>query len=157
MLVIDGNNLLGVLGRDRSPENIFWIIQRLREFQKKETIHLFFDGLPPFGPDVYDQDDRFYIHWIAKDKGENDADDAIVRFVRGYPHPASLIVISDDKALKLLLGGLCANLSSTLFAKRLTRVQEDYSDNDDKDAYVNEINTPELYDELLQAFSRIEE
>lgn len=157
MLVIDGNNLLGVLGRDRSPENIVWIIQRLREFQKKETIHLFFDGLPPFGPHVYDQDDRFYIYWIAKDKGENDADDAIVRFVRAHPHPASLTVISDDKAIKVLLGGLCAHLSSTVFAQRLTQVHEPHIDIDDKDGYVDEIDTPELYDELLQVFSQKEE
>ncbi len=153
MLVIDGNNVLGVLGRDRSPENILWVIQRLREFQKKETIHLFFDGLAPFGPDVYDQDTGFHIHWIPKDKGENDADDAIVRFVRSQKNAGALTMISDDKALKLLLGGVCKHLSSTLFAQRLTKIHEPIFNTDDKDAYIDEIDTPELYDELLDAFS----
>ncbi len=154
MLVIDGNNLLGVLGRDRSPENILWIVRRLKEFQKNESIHLFFDGLAPFDPHAYDHDDRFYIHWIPKDKGENDADDAIVRFVRSYNDSASITVISDDKALRLLLGGVCRHLSSTLFAQRLTQEHGPIIVVDDKDAYIDDIDTPELYEELLDAFSK---
>ncbi len=161
MLIIDGNNLLGHFGRDRSEPNIRWLIGVLRRFQKKQAIRLYFDGLPPYGRIADEDDHQFTIVWVEKIDGR-DADDAIIDFVNGHARSSDMTVVSDDKRIRRMIQSRPTFASLSAFAARLGRparqtatIQE--ADGADKEAALAQIDHDELYDELLEAFERRDE
>ncbi len=156
MLIIDGNNLLGHFGRDRSESNIRWLLAELHRFHAKQPIRLYFDGLPPNARLADEGDARLTIVWVEKIDGR-DADDAIIDFVNGHVRSNSMTVVSDDRRIRRMISARPTFLSLAEFSARLhkrtrpveVRVEDEAAA---KQAAIDSIDHDELYHELMDAF-----
>lgn len=93
--IIDGNNFLGAIGRDRSPENIEYLFDELHAAVKKFEYVVVFDGSQP--PHYIDPHD---ITVIWQDKFiDTDGDDTLTRFVTKYGSRTQDVVVTQDKML----------------------------------------------------------
>ena len=96
--VIDGNNLLGEMGKDRSLEGIRFIINWLAKSKSGKNIALVFDGLPP----SFDLKFNDYpnIKVLFQDPAfDNNADDFIVRLIKNSKNHSEITVVTSDKEL----------------------------------------------------------
>lgn len=156
MLIIDGNNLLGYYGRDRSPENIDWIIKKLKTYQKNQKIKLYFDGLSPFGEDKYNTNSKFQIIWVDKSYGK-EADDEIIGYVRSMKTPKEATVISNDKRIIMEVAGFSQTLSAKEFIEKIEGKfisKENISIDDEKEESLRGIDKDALMKELLNNFKK---
>lgn len=155
MLIIDGNNLLGYYGKDRSPNNINWIIRKLKEYQKKQKIKLYFDGLSPFGEHHYSTNSNFKIIWVDKASGL-EADDAIIAYVRSLKNSKEAVVVTNDKRIIMEVASLSQTMScQDLIHKIDKRFTTDINKpTTEKDELIKGIDIKSLETELLEVFKK---
>jgi predicted RNA-binding protein with PIN domain len=96
--IIDANNLLGFLGRDRALEHIEYLIEYIHLNQKKRCMTLVFDGAPPyeFIDPRYERMEVVFQDVIL----DADADDTIVRYVKHLPKGGEVYVVTFDRELQ---------------------------------------------------------
>ncbi len=98
MYLIDGNNLIGAVKREYvgTPESRVWLIEVLREFQKKKRskIVLFLDG--PRDPELLYLCEKIEVVFSE----DRDADELIIERIKKIHYRRDLELITRDGELK---------------------------------------------------------
>ena len=121
-LIVDAMNVIGSRptgwwrDRDAAVRTLLQKLQRLAS-QDRTDVGLFIDGRPL--QDLPEGDHAGVHVYYASRRGPNAADDRIVRFLRDHDDPASLDVITSDRALAARAKALGAQVhgATTLLAR----------------------------------------
>lgn len=162
MFFIDANNLLGDMGRDRTPQNIDYLLSYLKKYGGKRKMRVVFDGNPPCDPSRFPSAPNITVDW--QDPGTyRDADEMIVSLLSRRGNNSDVTLITRDVELSFLSKneGVTTVISPTefrnLLERRPSRSNKNSSDHDgaEKKAAWASVDTDAINAELLAEFTKL--